>query len=494
MFIPLLILKYLRRRKIAWVALIAVALCTAMVLVVISVMSGWLKMFQDSVRVLSGDVIVQSSLSGFPYYEQMLDEIRALPGVEHATPVINTFGLINIDNKKSEGVQVYGLRLEEMAKVTPFGGSLYRQYIQPRDIAADPKNDLTPDQRAALREQADRAFRSPSFDLPLPDDVYRDLLPGSRNDPAQFPGMIAGAGVLNIRKNAQGEIVGRGPGLYHLWAKLTVLGIDQAGQSVDMSNKGERRYWIVDDSSTGAWMYDGTAVYVPFDLLQKDLGMDARIDPANPRFSEPARTSEIHVKARPGVDLQALKADVDRIVQSTLEANGRVMPYPPLTQTWREARALFINAIEKEIVLITVLFSLISVVAIFLIFCIFYMIVAEKIKDIGIIKSVGASSWAISSIFLGYGAAIGTFGGLGGFLLGWTVVHNINFLHEQMGKLLGIQIWSPEVYAFDTIPSDINPQTATSIVSAAIVCSILGAAVPAYRAARLHPVETLRYE
>src|SRR3954468_19207620 len=104
-----LILKYLRKRRIAWAALIAVMLCTFMVLVVISVMGGWLRMFRTSFHGLSGDVIVSSgSLSGFPNYQAMIDEINKLPEVTASAPVIQTFGLININNRKSMGVQVLG--------------------------------------------------------------------------------------------------------------------------------------------------------------------------------------------------------------------------------------------------------------------------------------------------------------------------------------------------------------------------------------------------
>src|SRR5580765_3352595 len=74
--------KYLRRRRIAWWALLAVALCTTMVLVVISVMGGWLDMFEHSFQGLTGDIIVESSndsLVGFPYYEEMIDRLVKQP-------------------------------------------------------------------------------------------------------------------------------------------------------------------------------------------------------------------------------------------------------------------------------------------------------------------------------------------------------------------------------------------------------------------------------
>src|SRR3954468_16126364 len=88
-----LILKYLRKRRIAWVSLIAVMLCTAMVIVVISVMGGWLRMFKDSFHGLTGDIIVHGeSLVGFPHYQEMADKIEQLPEVRAAVPTIETFG------------------------------------------------------------------------------------------------------------------------------------------------------------------------------------------------------------------------------------------------------------------------------------------------------------------------------------------------------------------------------------------------------------------
>ena len=82
-----LILKYLRKRRIAWVSLIAVTLCTAMVLVVISVMGGWLRMFREQFHGISGDISITSrTLSGFTHYQEMINEIEKLPEVDAASP------------------------------------------------------------------------------------------------------------------------------------------------------------------------------------------------------------------------------------------------------------------------------------------------------------------------------------------------------------------------------------------------------------------------
>src|SRR5687767_944996 len=124
-----LILKYLLKRRIAWVSLVAVMLCTTMVVVVRSVMGGWLDMFREQFHGLTGDIVVEGgTLSGFPHYQEMVTRVEALPEVEAAAPTIYTFGLINIANRKSDGVQVVGYPLDKISRINKFPASLHRQH------------------------------------------------------------------------------------------------------------------------------------------------------------------------------------------------------------------------------------------------------------------------------------------------------------------------------------------------------------------------------
>jgi lipoprotein-releasing system permease protein len=122
------------------------------------------------------------------------------------------------------------------------------------------------------------------------------------------------------------------------------------------------------------------------------------------------------------------------------------------------------------------------------------MIVVEKTRDIGIIKSVGATSGGVAGIFLGYGMVIGVLGGGLGLLLAWLIVHNINELHAWLGRAFGVVIWDPQVYAFDMIPNRMDAVETTVIVVIAIIAAVAGAQIPAMRAAKLNPVESLRWE
>ncbi|MGH7213954.1 MAG: ABC transporter permease, partial [Tepidisphaeraceae bacterium] len=356
-----LILKYLRKRRIAWVSLVAVMLCTAMVLVVISVMGGWLRMFRESFHGLSGDVLVSGqSLSGFPHYEEMLEEIRKLPEVEAAVPTIQTFGLINVNNAIRKGVQVIGFPIADIGKVNKFPRSLHRQHLRYVEKADDPKRDLTDEERIDLRAQAERGAANPSF--ALHDEVpYEQILPKARNV-RDWPGMIVGVGVVGIHKDEKGELY-RPSGLYEAWAKLTVLGVSDESSSFDLGDKAERNYWIVDDSRTQVWQYDSNTVYVPFDALQKDLGMTA--SKATNRDGKeiliPARASNLQIKVRPGVNHVEVRDKVAAIVQGVFADHDLDAARFVDVETWEQSQYVWLKAIEKEVVLVTGLFGLISV-------------------------------------------------------------------------------------------------------------------------------------
>ena len=498
-----LILKYLRKRRIAWVSLIAVMLCTAMVLVVISVMGGWLRMFEDSFRKVSGDIVITSGggLRGFGYYDRMIPLIEQLPDVQAAVPVIQAYGLLNIGNSKSEGVQVIGYPMDKIGKVNHFPQSLYFQYRQYIDAANAP--GTSPQRRAELLHMADESAKHASFDFSPFDKRTAELFAQRRKG---WPGMILGSGLLEIRKDREGKVIGREMWKYELPATLVVFDAERQQELESGGAVSRRPYNIVDDSHTGTWQYDSMAVYVPFDVAQLDMGMapEPMTTEQGKTITRPARTHEVHVRVRPGVELEPVRQQIEKIVDDVLlkarqenEAIGAPISWTltqPTVQTWREKNAVYLSAVENEKVLVVFLFSMISVVAVFLIFCIFYMIVVEKTKDIGIIKSVGATGVGVAGIFLGYGAAIGMVGGGLGFLAGYFIVSNINALHAKLGQWMGIQVWNPEVYVFDTIPSDINPREAIIIVAVAVGSSILGSVLPAIRAARLNPVEAVRYE
>lgn len=502
MYKTLLILKYLRKRRIAWVSLLAVTLCTTMVIVVMSVMSGWLSMFRESARGLTGEIVIsRKSLSGFGDYDKVIARLNDLSVggrkvVKAAVPTIETFGLINIGGKIQAGVQVIGLPIDQIGQVNKFPQSLYRQH----NARTDAK--LTEDEKRFAYIPPEGT--PPSFQPPLPPDMYRSLLrprrtPDGRTvqgpDPATLPGIIIGAGVIGIRPDLEGNIDYNIDYVIKHWARLTVMGVSE-DTNLNLDNRTERMYWIADASRTGMYEQDRNTVYVPFDILQEDLQMgpqeytDAR---TGQKVIEPARTHTIQVSLNSGFHYRDAVPLIQKAVDEALGQSPDDFD-PVAASSWETLRADFMQAIEREIVLTTLLFAIISVVAVFLIFCIFYMIVAEKTKDIGIIKSVGASGGGVASIFLGYGLAIGVIGGGLGLLISWLIVKNINEIHSWMARTLGVEVYTAKTYMFDKIPDELDPYKVSVIVLVAILSSVAGSIIPALRAARMNPVEALRWE
>jgi ABC-type lipoprotein release transport system permease subunit len=126
MYVALLANRYLTSRIIPWIAVAAVALCVALVVIVVSVMSGFLDMLRTSGRTMMGDVVIRYPISGIPHYQDLLDDLEALPEVAAATPTIDTFGLIEMPygtgdgNNLVETVQVWGIEPESFNQVTQY--------------------------------------------------------------------------------------------------------------------------------------------------------------------------------------------------------------------------------------------------------------------------------------------------------------------------------------------------------------------------------------
>jgi lipoprotein-releasing system permease protein len=147
---------------------------------------------------------------------------------------------------------------------------------------------------------------------------------------------------------------------------------------------------------------------------------------------------------------------------------------------------------EKSV--LNLLLFLIIAVAGFGILAIFFMIVVEKTKDIGILKALGASRRGIMGIFLSYGLSLGIVGSGMGMFLGLLFVWNINSIRTTLESLTGEKVFDPSIYYFYKIPTIVEPFTVAWIVGGAMLIAVLASILPAIRAAKLHPVEALRYE
>ena len=137
---------------------------------------------------------------------------------------------------------------------------------------------------------------------------------------------------------------------------------------------------------------------------------------------------------------------------------------------------------------------LVLVVAGFTVFAILTMMVAEKRRDIGILAALGATPRGTLLIFLMIGFWDATLGALGGAVTGVLGAMHIDAIERAISQAIGVQIFDRNVYLFDHIPAVIDPISVAVIVLGAFVCTLTFAAIPAWRASKMNPIDALRYE
>jgi lipoprotein-releasing system permease protein len=161
---------------------------------------------------------------------------------------------------------------------------------------------------------------------------------------------------------------------------------------------------------------------------------------------------------------------------------------------WRQRNESFFTVLEVERNMMFIILSLIVIVAAFNIISGLIMLVKDKGRDIGILRTMGATKGAIMRVFLITGASIGVVGTLAGALLGIVFCWKIDEIRQFVAWLTNTRLFDPEIYYLTRLPADINPQTTAVIVAMALVLSVLATLYPSWRASRLDPVEALRYE
>jgi lipoprotein-releasing system permease protein len=181
---------------------------------------------------------------------------------------------------------------------------------------------------------------------------------------------------------------------------------------------------------------------------------------------------------------------IDDFRKKVTEAAGR----PIFLVDWRQRNSTFFNALQVERNVMFLILTMIVLVAALNIISGLIMLVKDKGSDIAILRTMGASQGAIMRIFLITGSAIGVVGTLAGFVVGLLICMNIESIREFLSWLTNTELFDPMLYFLSKLPAEVDAGETTAVVIMALTLSFLATLYPSWRAARLDPVEALRYE
>jgi lipoprotein-releasing system permease protein len=546
MYKLLLCWRYLRTRWIALASIVSVTLGVATMIVVNAVMAGFSHEMQTRIHGILSDLVFEShSLSGFQDPKWHMDEIKRAAGddIVGMTPTVAVPAMLNFQVRGqwiTRQIMLIGIDEATHAQVSDFGRYLQhpdnrgqlsfalrdggydtidsqsdskavtrpglegagwshrrmrveRERVWREKLEADRRSGAAPetsdggptrsvDQQVdavlaattadAVAPPTSEAGADPAADAGKPADPFRQARPeeGTRMDPAteQFTGIVPGIGLASFRDTTGID-------------RFLVLPGDDVKITFPTAGTPPKAisdtFTVVDFYESKMSEYDANFVFVPIASLQRMRGM---IDPQSGLSS----VNSIQIKLRDGADLDLVRDKLRKVFPADLYA----------VSTWRDKQGPLLAAVDMEMSVLNILLFLIIAVAGFGILAIFFMIVVEKTRDIGILKSLGASAGGIGGIFLGYGLFLGIVGAGAGLALGLSIAWNINTIRAGVEWCTGERVFDPSIYYFYRIPSIVHPFTVAWIIVGAVGIAVASSVLPALRAARLHPVEALRHD
>jgi len=165
-----------------------------------------------------------------------------------------------------------------------------------------------------------------------------------------------------------------------------------------------------------------------------------------------------------------------------------------LAQPWWYQHVSMMRAIESEKAMILVIAFLIVIAGTSSIFAAQWLLVSDKVREIGILRALGANVRGVATIFVLNGFLMGVVGSIGGTLAGLLVVDRIDKIHAAISWLTGRPVFDPSIYLFDKIPTRVDPEQVTQFAAAALICTLIAAAIPALRAGLMDPARALHHE
>jgi lipoprotein-releasing system permease protein len=231
-----------------------------------------------------------------------------------------------------------------------------------------------------------------------------------------------------------------------------------------------KTYTVVALFDVGMYEYDNSFIFVPLEAAQLFFRLPNAVTSLEVFVADPDQVHEDR-----------------RLIAAALGGHVRIVD-------WQQANSSLFNAVEIERNVMFLILTLIIVVAAFNIISSMIMMVKDKGRDIAILRTMGASRGAILRIFVLSGASIGVVGTVAGLLLGVVFTRNLEAIRQALQNVIGTDLFAAEIYFFTRIPARLDSGEVAAVVLMALALSFLATLYPSWRAARLDPVEALRYE
>ena len=500
MYKYLLCWRYLRSRYIALASIISVMLGVATMIVVNSVMTGFTREMQDRIHGILSDVVFECrTLEGMPDADARMREIREVAGeyIAGMTPTVHVpamlgynvggqyvtkqVNLIGIDEATYSSVSDFGKYLQHPKNRKKLDFNLKEDGYDVYDHQMAKPEEATPREQMGiagwrLRRSKARINKRAQI-VPNAEDLAENPFQVASSDeestlfnPAkeQHVGCVLGIGLCDYRMPNGSQQFLTLPG------DDVELTFPSAGRP---PKPFSAKFTITDFYESKMSEYDSSFVFVPIRTLQRFRGM---IEP----LSEVANFNTIRIRLKEGVELD--------MVRDLLRQNFAPDLYA--INTWRDKQGALLAAVQMETSVLNLLLFMIILVSGFGILAIFCLIVVEKTRDIGVLRSLGASGWGILAIFLSYGLCLGLLGAGVGVAMGLGVVARLDEIAALLSKVSGRAVFDPSIYFFQKIPVVVEVSTVCLICLGAVLVAILASIFPSTRAALLHPVKALRYE